>query len=123
MWPFTKREIVYSKRRYSDYLPVGTIVKLYNDDKEYMIFRYLGNSCISFKSNNKSLSKSRIYSKERENKVYKVDYSLLPYPIGFMLDEINIMHDDIEEVIFLGYDDEYRKNVLNDVDKWNEKGE
>ena len=32
-------------------------------------------------------------------------------------------HDDIEEVIFLGYDDEYRKNVLNDVDKWNEKGE
>ena len=32
MWPFKDKEIIKSKKRYSDYLPVGTIVKLYNDE-------------------------------------------------------------------------------------------
>lgn len=40
-----------------------------------------------------------------------------------ILDEINIMHEDIEEVIHLGYDDEFRRDVLNDIDKWYEEGE
>ena len=49
----SKCEIIDSKKRYIDYLPVGTIIKLYNDPEEYMIFRYLGNACIPFKSNSK----------------------------------------------------------------------
>ena len=125
MWPFKDKEIIKSKKRYSDYLPVGTIVKLYNDEEEYMIFRYLGNSCITFKPSSKSLKKSKLYSTapEDKNKRYNVDYSLLPYPLGMILDEINIMHEDIEEVIHLGYDDEFRRDVLNDIDKWYEEGE
>lgn len=125
MWPFKDKEIIKSKKRYSDYLPVGTIVKLYNDEEKYMIFRYLGNSCITFKPSSKSLKKSKLYSTapEDKNKRYNVDYSLLPYPLGMILDEINIMHEDIEEVIHLGYDDEFRRDVLNDIDKWYEEGE
>ena len=33
MWPFREKEIIKSNKKYSDYLPVGTIVKLYNDDQ------------------------------------------------------------------------------------------
>lgn len=125
MWPFREKEIIKSNKRYIDYLPVGTIVKLYNDTEEYMIYRYLGNSCVTFKPSDSTLKKSRIYSKKKEDKYkrYNVDYSIVPYPIGIILDEISIMHEDIEEVIHLGYDDEFRKNVLNDIDKWYEEGE
>lgn len=125
MWPFREKEIIRSNKKYSDYLPVGTIVKLYNDDQEYMIYRYLGNACVTFKPSDSSLKKSRIYSKNKEDKYkrYNVDYSLIPYPIGIILYEINAMHEDIEEVLHLGYDDDFRKNILRDIDEWHKEGE
>ena len=51
MWPFKKKEIILSNKKYIDYLPVGTIVKLYNDNEEYMIYRYMGNSCMTIDYN------------------------------------------------------------------------
>lgn len=127
MWPFSKKEIINSKKRYIDYLPVGTIIKLYNDPEEYMIFRYLGNACIPFKSNSKFLKKSKLYStaKEDKNKYYRVDYTIAPYPTGLTFDigEFNIMQEDIEEIIHLGYDDTFRRDVLMDIDSYNEVGE
>ena len=33
----------------------------------------------------------------------------------------NITHNDIREIIYPGFDDEFRKNILNDIDKWNRK--
>ena len=33
MWPFHKKEIVKTEKRYIDYLPIGTIIKLYNNDE------------------------------------------------------------------------------------------
>ena len=128
MWLFKKKEIILSKRKYSDYLPIGTIVKLYNDDKEYMICRYLGNVCMSFRSSNKSLKKSHIYKEKKDVKkiYYHVDYEIVPYPYGndsFTYSLLYIKHEDIKEIIYPGYNDEYRKNILNDIDKWNEKGD
>ena len=55
MWPFKKKTIILSERKYIDYLPVGTIVRLYNDNQEYMIYRYLGNACMSFRYNDDNL--------------------------------------------------------------------
>ena len=127
MWPFKKKEIINSKKRYIDYLPVGTIIKLYNDPEEYMICSYLGNACMAFKANDKVLIKSKVYStsSEDKNKYYKADYDIVPYPEGITLEDkkIYIMNEDIEEVIYLGYDDTFRRDVLMDVDKWNEVGE
>lgn len=124
MWPFKKKEIILSKKRYIDYLPVGTIVKLHNDNNEYMIFRYLGNACTPFSCNDTILRKSHLYneSKDMKNIYYHVDYALSPYPSGDLSMALYIVHEDIKEIIYLGYDDEYRRNILNDVDKWNESG-
>lgn len=122
MWPFKKKEIILSNKKYRDYLPVGTIVKLHNDDNEYMIFRYLGNICMPFNYNNKLLAKSHIYNtnKEKSKKYYHVDYAVTPYPFANLSGMLYVMHEDIKDIIYLGYDDEYRKNILNDIDKWKE---
>lgn len=124
MWPFKKKEIILSKKRYIDYLPVGTIVKLHNNnDDEYMIFRYLGNACMPFRCNDTMLRKSHVYNETKDMKkiYYHVDYAICPYPSGDLSMTLYIMHEDIKEIIYLGYDDEYRKNILNDIDKWNAK--
>lgn len=123
LWPFKKKQIISSKKKYIDYLPVGTIIKLNNDNEEYMIFRYLGNACIPCRCNYRLLKKSHIYnlSKDMKNKCYHMDYAITPYPSGDETMILYIMHEDIKEIIYLGYDDEYRKNILNDIDKWNEK--
>lgn len=124
MWPFKKKAIILSERKYIDYLPVGTIVRLYNDNQEYMIYRYLGNACMSFRYNDDSLKKSHIYNKKinEKNTYYCVDYGIVSYPDGVSSQLLCIMHEDIKEVIYLGYDDEYRKNILNDIDNWTKKG-
>ena len=74
-----------------------------------------------FKYNDNLLKKSRVYNvnKEKNNLYYHVDYAISHYPFGDLSDVLYIMHDDIKDVIHLGYDDEYRKNILNDIDRWN----
>lgn len=125
MWPFRKKIVILSKYKYSDYLPVGTIVKLYNDNQEYMISRYLGNFCMSFNYNRKILIKSQCYNKDKnvERKHYHVDYEIITYPFDLDSNIFYILHDDVREVVYLGYDDNYRKNILNDIDKWYEDKE
>ena len=123
MWPFKKKKFILSQKKYIDYLPVGTIVKLHNDNEEYMIYRYLGNYCMPFSCNNQLLKKSHIYNEEKDKKnmYYYADYAISLYPAGDLSNVLYIMHEDIKEIIYLGYDDEYRKNILNDIDKWNQK--
>ena len=123
MWPFKKKEIISSKKKYIDYLPVGTIVKIHNDNNEYMIFRYLGNACMPFSCNDTILRKSYVYNetKDMKNIYYHADYAISPYPSGDLSMVLYIMHEDIKEIIYPGYDDEYRKNILSDIDKWNGK--
>ena len=112
MWPFKKKEVVLRPKKYIDYLPVGTIVKLQNDNSEYMIYGYLGNSCMSFKSNDIHFVKSQIYNETNNNSYYKADYIIKSYPDTDLNIEFYIIHEDIKEIIYLGYDDQYRKNIL-----------
>lgn len=124
MWPFKEKKVIKSTKKYVDYLPVGTIVKIYNSNEEYMIYRYLGNACMSFKNSCSFLKNSNVYKKTEENKntYYNMDYALVQYPHAIMDTEIYIKHEDIELVLFIGYDDELRKSILNDLDNWNEEG-
>lgn len=124
MFLFNKKEIVLSEKNYVDYLPVGTIVKLYNDneDNEYMIYRYMGNFCMPFKCNNKLFAKSHVY--KANNKYYHPDYVVCLYPFGVGLEEeYYILHDDVKDIVFNGYDDEYRKSILNEIDNWGSIGD
>lgn len=121
MWPFKKKEFIMSNKKYSEYLPVGSIVKLLGDSQEYMIYRYMGNACVALKSSDNILSKSSIYSFDKNNVRYHVDYAICPYPSGDLNNTYYIMHEDIVDIIYLGYDDEYRKNVLEDITRWNEE--
>ncbi|GEM_PF-4742546 len=126
MWPFNKKQIVFSNKKYIDYLPVGTIIKLYNDNNEYMIYRYLGKACMPFNCKSQFLKKSKIFNKIIDNKktFYHADYAIIPYPTGDFSETLYIMHDDIEKIIYLGYNDKYREDILNDIDLWNdEKGD
>lgn len=121
MWLFKKKEFILSRKKYIEYLPVGTIIKIYNDDNQYMIYRYLGNVCRSFKSDFSLLENSRVYDRNNKNVYYYVDYGVIPYPAGDLSSAQYIMHDDIEEIIYLGYSDDYRESILNNIDKWNQK--
>lgn len=125
MWLFKEKEVIESKKKYIDYLPVGTVVKLYNHEEEYMIYRYMGNACMAIKNSSWALKYSKNYKVTSPNKntYYNVDYALVPYPHAMGDEELYIMHEDIEEVLFLGYDDELRKNILNDIDTWNRVGD
>lgn len=123
MWPFSKKQVIFSNKKYIDYLPVGTIIKLYNDNTEYMIYRYLGNACMTFNCKSQSLKKSKIFYKIIDNKktFYHVDYAITTYPAGDLSEVLYIIQDDIEKIIYLGYNDRYRENILNDIDLWNGK--
>lgn len=123
MWPFKKKKIILSPKKYIDYLPVGTVIKINNDNNEYMIYRYLGNACMAFRANDYLLRKSGIYneSKDMKNVYYHADYAISPYPSGDLSMTLYITHEDIKEIIYPGFDDEFRKNILNDIDKWNRK--
>ena len=85
-----------------------------------MIYRYLGNACASVCCNNVGLKQSHIYN-QSEKIYYHVDYALSPYPFNNSSTTSYIMHEDIKEIVYMGYDDEYRRNILNDIDKWNQK--
>ena len=125
MFIFKKKKVIPTKLKLSDYLPIGTVVKIHNDDNLYIINRYMGNSCISIKQSAFSFQKSTFYTKEKSNEkiYYVVDYSIYPY----MIEDINclpnyyIKQEDIKEVVYLGYNDSYRENILKELDNWNDE--
>lgn len=77
------------------YLPIGTVVKIKNVPTKGMIVNYL------------------VYSpKEAGGKIF--DYGACPYPVGMV--ETNKIgafnHEDIEEVIYMGYIDDDEKDMV-----------
>lgn len=114
---FEKKKEIKTNRKYSEYLPVGSVIKLYNDDSYYMIFRYSGDQCLSYKANNSFIEKSKLYNKDiKEKTYYSVDYFIEEYPNP--KGEYGVIHEDIEEVIWEGYSDEMRVSILKDIDEW-----
>lgn len=73
------------------YLPIGTIVFIKNDIVMHMITGYL--------------------NKSEDGKVS--DYISVPFPYGFMSDKIITFfnHADIEDIIFLGYENDNFKKL------------
>ena len=125
MFIFKKKRIIPTPLKLSTYLPIGSIIKVHNDDTLYMIYRYMGNTCLPIKQSNSDFQKSILYTKEKtkENIYYYVDYAICPYKV----DDVNatptyyINQEDIKEIVFLGYNDSYRENILKDLDNWNEE--
>ena len=81
-----KKNVVKTQRKLSEYLPVGTIVKLKNDDKLYMIFRYSGNTCMAYKPKDMLLQKSYLCKSEDAKTVYHVDNGIFTYPTYYLTD-------------------------------------
>ena len=74
------------------FLPIGTVVQLKNEEKNAMITGYL------------------VFSKDSKDKIY--DYSGCAYPIGVKDDmTLGFNHDDIENVVYMGYVDEDQKRL------------
>lgn len=122
MFLFKKKEIIKTNKNYSDYLPCGSIIKIKNDESKYMISRYLGNACMAISQKDEILIKSHLYNlNSTDKRYYCLDYEIVNYPEGDTF--YYILHDDIENIIYLGYSDEYRKNILMDLDNWNNEGE
>jgi len=92
-----------SNKRTADLLPVGSIITLKGDKKEYMINGYGG------------------FYKTKENNQIEADYFLVEYPLGFIDIETTeikyIMSNEIEQIIFNGYDDLGRRQFLDEIDK------
>lgn len=84
------------------YLPIGSVVRLKNRDKDIMITGY--------------------YSVEYSNDLEIYDYSGCIYPEGLMIKSGNCSFNerDISKILFKGYEtEEYRKltNGLNEIDE------
>lgn len=101
-WPFKKKKIILSNKKYNDYLPVGTIIKIYDDSTEYMIYRYLGNACMAFDCKSQCFRKSKVKNNTCNDSrlFYHADYAIQPYPTG----------DTIETIIY--YARGYRENNI-----------
>jgi len=83
------------------YLPIGSVVKLKNSNKLIMVIGY--------------------YSVEYKQDIIVYDYSGCAYPEGIMLKSnyCSFNHNDIKEVLFVGYkNEEYNdmNNKLNIID-------
>lgn len=83
--------------KYQKFLPLGSVVRLKNAKLPVMIIGYT------------------VIPEEDQNKIY--DYNATFYPMGTIDTSIvtPFNHKDIEEVIFVGFEDEsskeYRKNL------------
>ena len=129
MFLFKKKNVIDTNLNLSEYLPVGTIVKVFNDDGLYMIYGYMGRECMSIKENNLSLSKSLVYKKDsKENNYYITDYRICTYVLPTEDDyskmaNYYIKHSDIKEIVYMGYDDEYRSILLNTLSNWSKQND
>ena len=75
------------------FLPIGTIVTLKGSDRKLMITEHL-----VFAQNDK------------DTKIY--DYGSCPFPTGVKKDmSIGFNHDSIENVVYMGYEDEDQKKM------------
>lgn len=103
MWPFIKKEYIYSNLKLKDTLPVGSIVELNNYEGKYMIENYKG-----FER-----------SADNKNVYFEVDYWCVPYFSGTASKEfepIPVMTNDIKKVIFEGYNSTERMEFLSEMD-------
>lgn len=84
---------------FKNLLPVGTVVLLKNGMKKIMI--------VGIKPINK----------EKPDKTY--DYIGVLYPEGYISNEINFLfnHEDINDVIFKGYENAERTSFINMLEK------
>ncbi len=82
-----------------DYLPVGSVVLLKNGKKKLMVIGI----------------KQRVPGEEMK----EYDYMGLLYPEGYLTKELVYMfdHEDIAEVIFRGYHDAEREQLLETIEK------
>lgn len=83
-----------------DFLPLGSVVKIRGSLRKTMIIArglmtIIGEKALFF------------------------DYGGVIYPEGLVGDQLLYFnHEDIEEVIFKGYEDEENKQVLKNLDNW-----
>ena len=84
-------------------LPIGSVVVLKDGEQKLMIYG------INQMNGNQSFFK----------KTKHFDYVSVPYPQGNMGAGSMFLfnHDDIQEVFFRGYEDEERKNFLDEIEK------
>lgn len=80
-------------------LPIGTVVLLKEETQELMIIGYAP------------------IDKETEEDIY--DYSACLYPVGLLAVDQVIMfdHEDIEKIIFTGYEDKENTEFLKNVEE------
>ncbi len=80
--------------KYEYLLPIGSVVRLKNAERKLMIFGIL--------------------QKEKAETGRIFDYVAVPYPEGLQGMGLNIgfNHEDIEEIIWRGYEDDDRKAFL-----------
>ena len=101
---FSKKEYIYSKYMLTDLLPVGSVITIKNKNGKYVIMDYGGFIKESFFSN--------IY--------HEMDYVCSDYPT-VSNEVVNISHDDIDKVIFTGYDSDKRQKFLYDLQSYKER--
>ena len=118
---FGKKIKVKTGKKISGYLPIGTIIRI--NEKKYVISEYMGDNKMPIKYNSSTIKNSKVYNLMQNSSTktyYHMDYEIYEYPLGATLDIAcqYILHEDIEEVVFEGYKDEYRNKILGDVDKF-----
>lgn len=87
--------------RIKELLPIGSIIKINGIDKRFMIT---------------GVRQTNI----EDNKEY--DYMAIMYPEGHISDDGQILldHEMIEDVVFLGYEDDEREVFLNNLQRYYE---
>lgn len=81
---------------YDYLLPIGTVVKVKEIKREVMIYGVL----------------QRDFEKKE-----MLDYVAVPYPEGYSIDSLTITfnHDDIETVVYRGFEDDRRQIFLTAI--------
>ena len=101
---FFKKKYNYSNTNIKDLLPIGTIITLTTRPEKYIILSYGG------------------FIKDKQTNIYnEKDYIIGKYPFVDLIEDTNtdytyITKEEIKEVVFMGYDNEERKEFLEDID-------
>ena len=120
------KEFVYSNLKFTDRLPIGTIITLKNiSNIEKFNSIVVSNYLEGFNENLRTgkfiivgyAKESFERSNEEKNKFIQVDYYCAAYPVGEMPDGVfSIRESDIDEVIFRGYDNDERYYFLKEME-------
>lgn len=104
---FPKKEVLRSKVNISNLYPVGSVIKINNDSKLFMICDYKG------------------FKKSEENKTnsIEIDYWCVEYPLGQTKESkpISIRQEDISKVMFQGYNSVVRRIFCKEMDNTQEQ--